>query len=280
MCWYIWVLETQKRIGSKCKYLEISRKERWSLKPLEWVTLSREVIDLHVDTLKDVRMRGKGPPPEGGERKVSGHKGDQEDVVLRSEKSSRRCCGEQYQGPHRCRVAQRLRGVCEMKNSACVWTHVPVCVEGQVCVFRDSHFGELKGVVGRLSGVLGWKDVFPLSYRETEENANSKGRWPTWKQDPLAYLRLAEELMVFKISWGKPRGKESSVREGYSNWAHLLKRQDGRKPQRVHFLWGRGHPSIVSGRMKGCSSLENRWRICYTVGTSPMAQQVKNLPAI
>lgn len=37
-------------------------------------------------TLKDVRMRGK--------RKVSGHTGDQEDVVLRSEKSSHRRCGE------------------------------------------------------------------------------------------------------------------------------------------------------------------------------------------
>ena len=46
----------------------------------------------------------------------------------------------------------------------------------QVCVFRDSHFGELEGVVGRLSGVLGCKDVFQLSYRETEENANYKGR--------------------------------------------------------------------------------------------------------
>ena len=84
------------------------------------MTLSREVIDLHVDTLKDVKMRGKGPPPERGERKVSSHKGDQEDVVLRSEKSSRQCCGEQYQGLHRCRVARRLRAVYEIKNSACV----------------------------------------------------------------------------------------------------------------------------------------------------------------
>lgn len=57
------------------------------MKPLEWVTLSRKVIDLHEDTLKDVRMRGK--------RKGSGHTGDQEDVVLRSEKSSHRRCGEQ-----------------------------------------------------------------------------------------------------------------------------------------------------------------------------------------
>lgn len=53
-----------------------------------------------------------------------------------------------------------------------------VCAEGQVCVFRDSHFGELKGVVDRLSGVLrkNWKEVFQSSYRETEENANYKGR--------------------------------------------------------------------------------------------------------
>ena len=52
---------------------------------------------------------------------------------------------------------------------------VPVCVEGQVGVFRDSHFGELKGVAGRLSGLLGWKEVFQSSYSETEENANHKG---------------------------------------------------------------------------------------------------------
>ena len=113
---------------------------------------------------------------------------------------------------------------------------VPVCVEGQVGVFRDSHFGELKGVAGRLSGLLGWKEVFQSSYPETEENANHKGTWPSWMQDPLANLTLTEELMVFKISWGKPRGKESAVREGYRNWAHLLKRQDERKPQRVSSL--------------------------------------------
>ena len=55
---------------------------------------------------------------------------------------------------------------------------VLVCAEGQVCVFRDSHFGELKGVVGRLSGVLrkNWKEVFQSSYHETEENANYRGR--------------------------------------------------------------------------------------------------------
>lgn len=29
------------------------------MKPLEWVTLSRKVIDLHEDALKDVRMRGE-----------------------------------------------------------------------------------------------------------------------------------------------------------------------------------------------------------------------------
>ena len=56
---------------------------------------------------------------------------------------------------------------------------VPVCVEGQVGVFRDSHFGELQGVAGRLSGVLGWKEVFQSSYPETEENANHKGTRPT-----------------------------------------------------------------------------------------------------
>ena len=75
---------------------------------------------------------------------------------------------------------------------------VPVCVEGQVGVFRDSHFGELKGVAGRLSGLLGWKEVFQSSYSETEENANHKGTWPSWKQDPLANLTLTKELMVFK----------------------------------------------------------------------------------
>ena len=110
----------------------------------------------------------------------------------------------------------------------------------------------------RSSSLLTLKQKRTLTIRE-HDPPECKIHWQTW-HSPKNWWCLrshGENREERRVQW------EKGIVTEHIFWKDRTK---GNLRGLVPFLWGSGHPSIVSGRMKGRSSLENRWRICYTAG--------------